>query len=422
MILVYNTCSNYYNNYNTCSLFELITILNDCTKQLKMEDTKHLMLMWDLLHVVGCLSFLFFPYTVCTLCILIGVLWKREFSIVRNMCLFTMWWHMVTTRSTILGVISTTVLFYKSPRLFHEAISRLLPIHAIWYLNLFYPPPQPSNKTSVYSLTKNNNSNNNNSTADNNTNIDVGVSIILCNMNESIETMKINIDSIVKSKKFAEKELSIQHIRLVLSDGGSKNIEEIRQEFGDMFDLISIIPGGKLRGRHVATLDEPSDIIIAYDSDRNYDIKNTYNHLQPFLHNHKGNENRDITEDGVVGTTHYVNSDGTLPFNGGNSAYLKDVYLDNPFDITIREAKWIWQEEEVDWRNRLARCGKVLSVEANYSDIDPIPLMACVKRILNLKNSFGGGDNRSDITEDNYQIAAKVATTLVLTNLVSCIL
>ena len=401
----------------------LISILNDYTKHLNMEETKHLMLLWDSLHAIGCLSFLFFPYTVCTFCVLIGVLWKKEFSIVKNMCLFTMWWHMVTIRSTFLGVISTTFLFYKSPRLFHEAISRLLPIHAIWCLNHFYPPPEPSNKTSVYSLTNNNNNNNNNNnTTDSNSNIDLGVSIILCNMNESIETMKINIDSIVKSKKFAEKALNIEHIRLVLSDGGSKNIEDIRQEFGDMFDLISIIPGGKLRGRHVATLNEPSDIIIAYDSDRNYDLKNTYNHLQPFLPNHESDEHRDITKECVVGTTHYVNSDGTLPFNGGNSAYLKKVYLDNPFDITIRESKWIWQEEEIDWRNKLARYGKVLSVDANYSDIDPIPLMACVKRILNLKNSFGGGDNRSDIIEDNYQIAAKVAATLVLTNLVSCII
>ena len=90
----------------------LIENLNDSTKQLNMGETQHLMLMWDSLHVIGCISFLFFPYTVCTLCVLIGVLWKKEFSIVKNMCLFTMWWHMVTIRSTLLGVISTTFLFY----------------------------------------------------------------------------------------------------------------------------------------------------------------------------------------------------------------------------------------------------------------------------------------------------------------------
>merc|ERR1712141_130359 len=101
---------------------------------------------------------------------------------------------------------------------------------------------------------------------------------------------------------------------------------------GDRFDLISIIPGGKLRGRHVATLNEPSEIIIAYDSDRNYDIDNTYNHIQPFLQNYKNEKNVVGNTTPVVGTTHYVNSDGTLPFNGGNSAYLRQVYLDNPFD------------------------------------------------------------------------------------------
>ena len=229
----------------------------------KMEETKYLMLAWDLLHVIGCAAFLVSPYTVCAFCIISGVCWKKELSIARNVCILAAWWYVVTIRSTILGIISTTILFYISPRLFHEAISRLLPIHAIWYLNLLYPPPSPMNKKL---LRHQNNSSNNN--IDNNT---VDVSIILCNMNESIETMKVNVDSIVKSKKYAEKALNIKHIRMVLSDGGSKNIEDIRKQFGDVFDLISIIPGGKLRGRHVATINEPSDIIVAYDSDRNYD-------------------------------------------------------------------------------------------------------------------------------------------------------
>merc|ERR1712043_47870 len=133
-------------------------------------------------------------------------------------------------------------------------------------------------------------------------------------------------------------------------------------------------------------------------------------------------EDEEANEAVVVGTTHYVNSDGTLPFNGGNSAYLKQVYLDNPFDVTIREAKWIWQEEEIDWRDKLARCGKVCSVDANYNDIDPIPLMYCVKRVLNLKNSFGGGNNRSEMIEDNIQVGLKIVSTLFVTSLISCVL
>ena len=405
-----------------------------------MESTKHLMLVWDSLHVIGCILFLLSPYTVCGLCVLSGIFWKKEYPIVKMVCVLSLWWYLVTLRSIVLGICSTIFLFYISPRVFHEAISRLLPIHAIWYLNLIYPPPKPSNKYSTsnnpYSLKNNKTNNNNNANnVNNNDNDDRNsneeeidahprVSIILCNMNESIETMKINIDSIVKSKKFAEKMLSLKHIRFVLSDGGSKNMDEIKKEFGHIFDLISIIPGGKLRGRHVATLNEPSDIIIAYDSDRNYDVKNTFMHLQPFLQNNNSNssEDEEANEAVVVGTTHYVNSDGTLPFNGGNSAYLKQVYLDNPFDVTIREAKWIWQEEEIDWRDKLARCGKVCSVEANYHDIDPIPLMSCVKRVLNLKNSFGGGNNRSEMIEDNIQVGLKIVSTLFVTSLISCVL
>ena len=386
-----------------------------------MEETKNLMLVWDAAHIFGVLFLLASPYTACAFCILSGALWKKELPIVRNVYMFMAWWFLVTFRSYFLGILSTVFLFYISPRVFHEAISRLLPIHIIWYLNLLYPPPKISNKKSSnnYSLSNVNNNTNNNTTSDNNTTPEV--SIILCNMNESLDTLKINIDSIVKSKKFAEKSLGIKHIRMVFSDGGSKNIEDIREKFGDMFDLITIIPGGKLRGRHVATLNEPSDIIVAYDSDRKYDIENTYKHLQAFFQNKNpcSDENGELVSN-VVGTTHYVNSDGTLPFNGGNSAYLRQVYIDNPFDIDIREAKWIWQEEEIDWRNKLAKCGKVTSVDANYSDIDPIPLLSCMKRILNLKNSFGGGNDRSNMTEDIYQVATKVATTLTINYLISC--
>jgi len=410
--------------------------------QIKMESTKHLMIVWDSLHVIGCVLFLLSPYTTCAFCVISGLFWKKEFKIVKMICFLAFWWYLITLRSTILGIFSTIFLFYVSPRVFHEAISRLLPIHAIWYLNLLYPTPKPLNKYSTsennpYSLKQNNSNDNNNANnnviddnndenSNNNDKIDAHprVSIILCNMNESIETMKINIDSIVKSKKFAEKMLKIKHIRFVLSDGGSKNIEDIKKEFGHVFDLISIIPGGKLRGRHVATLNEPSDIIVAYDSDRNYDIQNTYMHLQPYIQKIRESNEDSEKEDsaGVVGTTHYVNSDGTLPFNGGNSSYLRSVYLDNPFDITIREAKWIWQEEEIDWRDKLAKCGKVSSVDANYEDIDPVPLMACVKRVLNLKNSFGGGNNRSEINEDNFQIGLKVASILFVNSLISCVL
>ena len=157
-----------------------------------------------------------------------------------------------------------------------------------------------------------------------------------------------------------------------------------------------------------------------YDSDRNYEIQNTYKHLEAFLKvkDQCNNEVKGQVPD-VVGTTHYVNSDGTLPFNGGNSAYLRQAYLDNPFDTSIREAKWIWQEEEIDWRNKLAKCGSVISVEANYSDIDPIPLMSCAKRILNLKNSFGGGENRSNMNENLNQVILKIIVTLTLTIFIS---
>ena len=189
-----------------------------------MEELKHLMLMWDSLHVGGCLLLLVAPYSISTLCILLGVLWKKEFSIARNVCVFMVWWYMVTIRfGTPMGIISTLLLFYISPRVFHEAISRLLPIHIIWVLNYIYPPPPVTNKKMEMLNCVSNNNNEANNNNENNA-LQPAVSIILCNMNESIETMKINVESIVQSKKFVEKALNIKHIRMVLSDGGSKTL------------------------------------------------------------------------------------------------------------------------------------------------------------------------------------------------------
>ena len=110
----------------------------------------------------------------------------------------------------------------------------------------------------------------------------------------------------------------------------------------------------------------------------------------------------------IVGTTHYVNSDGTLPFNGGNSAYLRKAYLRYPFNTNINEAREIWKEEEIEWRDRLAKCGSVISVRATYSEIDPIPLMSSLKRVFNLKNSFGGGQNRSNLNESFSIVICKI--------------
>ena len=76
---------------------------------------------------------------------------------------------------------------------------------------------------------------------------------------------------------------------MVFADGGSNNIKAIRNRYIKVFDLIKIIPGGKLSGRHIATLSETSDVIIAYDSDREYALDNAFQHLDALIRNRHGN-------------------------------------------------------------------------------------------------------------------------------------
>ena len=74
------------------------------------------------------------------------------------------------------------------------------------------------------------------------------VSIILCNKDESMKVFAKSIQSIIQCKKYAETKLNINHIRLILADGGSRNIKDIQNSYETAFDSIEIIVGGKLSG------------------------------------------------------------------------------------------------------------------------------------------------------------------------------
>ena len=368
-------------------------------------------LVWDLLHLIGISFVLLFPHETCITGILIGILWKRQINIARNIFLYILWWSLVSNTSYSVGIFCTLILLMSSPRVFHELFSNTLTVLCTWILNTIYPVLCRTQPKYPYS------------TEDNILITDhPTVTIILCNKNEPLSTLSQSIESIVSSKKYAEQHLNLDYIRLVLADGGSKNIEEISNGYDTIFDLILVVPGGKLCGRHEATMNETSDIIIAYDSDRKYDIQNTYEHLNPFITNWtkvKNGSNEIVLQ--VVGTTCYVNSDGVFPFNGGNSAYLREVYLKCPFNTTIDQTKTssIWKEEELDWGNNLAKYGSVVSVKADYSDINPLPLIPFFKRMLNLQNSFMGGIDRWTSEETSFQVFCKIAFIVTCTVIIS---
>ena len=293
-----------------------------------------------------------------------------------------------------------------SPRVFHEIFNNTLTVQCTWILNAIYPflHQTTSNDEEKYKIEKV-------FTTDLLT-----VSIILCNKDETKEVFEQSVMSIIQSKTYAENILKISRIRFILADGGSRNIDVIQQSYGSKFDSIEVIAGGKLTGRHHSSLKETSDIIIAYDSDRKYDKRNTFELLFPFVNDCRSLEtNGNQKEHMIVGSTHYVNSDGIFPFNGGNSAYLRIAYLKHPFNVNINQTTTssIWKEEEIDWGNNLLKCGKVVSVPALYSDINPLPFPALLKRMFNCKDSFVGGVDRCNTTENDSVIVYKISFILL---------
>ena len=331
---------------------------------------------------------------------IVGLIWKKKHEINRNILCYILWISITSIHGFEFGIVSTFILIVSSPRVFHELFNNTLTVQCTWILNAIYPILCPT-KNDNMKLPKTHIHSSEGPT----------VSIILCNKDESKEVFDHSLQSIIKSKTYAEHNLSISHVRIILADGGSKNIEDIINCYGSIFDSVEIIPGGKLSGRHLCSIKETRDIIVAYDSDRKYEKRNTYELLLPFVHDWRKYILIGRTDETrVVGTTHYVNSDGIFPFNGGNSAYLRNVYLRYPFNTKINQTTTssIWKEEEIDWANNLVKCGKVVSVPALYSDISPLPFLAWAKRMLNLKNSFVGGLDRWNQNESISVIIYKI--------------
>ena len=100
-----------------------------------------------------------------------------------------------------------------SPRVFHEIFNNTLTVQCTWILNAIYPFVHQSTSEDgvnskipkVYA-----------------SNLPT-VSIILCNKDETKEVFEQSVMSIIQSKTYAEDSLNINHIRLILADGESKN-------------------------------------------------------------------------------------------------------------------------------------------------------------------------------------------------------
>ena len=203
------------------------------------------------------------------------------------------------------------------------------------------------------------------------------VSIILPSL--SIDSYLIDnvMDSIFKSNVVMEYPDSFEYILVT---------DPSFNEFGDFdyFDKIIKAPLGKLTARDMAIKQSSGDIIVAIDADRVYNRNWLNEMVKPF------------NDNDVVGTTSFiVYSFITTPFDvipklayysskmdGGGSAFRKDAYLKvGGFNLNIDQLDWNWmiQEEEILFKKKLERVGKVVFVPIpNYA----IPRLSTPKRLV----------------------------------------
>jgi glycosyltransferase involved in cell wall biosynthesis len=127
-------------------------------------------------------------------------------------------------------------------------------------------------------------------------------------------------------------------------------------------------PRGKLNARHIGIMNSHNDIIVSVDCDCYYPPNWLNLMLRPFY------------DGSVVGTTsttwqgqweHLTAllklAEYSNRMSGRGSAFLKDAYFASGsfnFNIDQRDIRALLMEEEVEFRKRLERIGKVVLVDA----------------------------------------------------------
>jgi glycosyltransferase involved in cell wall biosynthesis len=209
------------------------------------------------------------------------------------------------------------------------------------------------------------------------------VVIVLCafqeeaTIDESIASIKAAVDRLQGSAL-------VNRVRLVLVDSSPE--ETTRARMASRVDRVIEGHAGKLSARHQAILAETADIVVAADGDRRYDPDWLTTLLAPFC------------DPAVVATMGETRNAGAgmsasalcravlkMPYNGGNSAFLRNAYLASPFDITLdqRRHKELWLEEEFLFGLTLQAQGRVVHVaDCRSHELRPYPLLAQLSRHL----------------------------------------
>ena len=128
-------------------------------------------------------------------------------------------------------------------------------------------------------------------------------------------------------------------------------------------DVVLCAPKGKLNARHAGITAAKGDIIVSVDGDCVYPPSWLQKHLDAYLEPNvvatAGPTNQGMLEPLVALPKHIVYM---TRISGRNSTFLKDAYFKvGGFDLTIDQTnlKELWMEEELRFKNRLERIGKV---------------------------------------------------------------
>ena len=210
------------------------------------------------------------------------------------------------------------------------------------------------------------------------------VSIILCAYEED-ETIDRSLSSLRAAVKSARISPLILETRLVLVDSSRSDTTRLR--LAACVDRMVEGRPGKLSARDQGMrLEDSADLFVAADADREYEADWLLKLVAPFA------------KAGVVATMGETRNLGAsmsasawcratlkMPYNGGNSAFLKRAYREAPFDTSIDQSvhRRLWLEEEFLLGLTLMAQGEVVHVQDCRSyEVRPYPLLDQLKRHL----------------------------------------
>lgn len=211
------------------------------------------------------------------------------------------------------------------------------------------------------------------------------VSVILTAFHEEL-TIRTSVRSIRRGIRDARRRLPLSSVRLVLAVGEDDR-ETARKAREAGVDEVLFCPPGKLRARHHAMVLDTADIIVAADGDRGYDRNWLYRLLSPLFEDPEVvatlGETRDLG--GGLSGSALSRSVLTLPNNGGNAAFYRNMYLRIPFVAEVDQFKHrhLWREEEFAFGLRLREMGRVVHVPDSHScELRPYGLFRVMARHL----------------------------------------